>query len=186
MVKNEDNSDLIKNALAFSASILVAFLLNQGGAFESVIKGAESVKLLGSFVAGLFFTSFLTTAPAILVLGKIAVESESVIQVALVGGAGAVLGDLLILSFVKDTIIKDTRKIVCNSKTKMIAGICTGRIFRFITPVLGALVIASPLPDELGLSLLGFSKIKLSVFIPISYVMNTLGILIIGLVAKSI
>ena len=183
-VKNDSQFGI--NILAVVASILVAFLLNEGGAFEAIIKGAESKRLLGSFVAGLFFTSFLTTAPAILVLGKIAAESSSIIPIALVGGAGAVIGDLLIFSFVRDTIALDARKIVCNSKTKRIAGICTGRIFRFVTPVIGALIIASPFPDELGLSLLGFSRIKLSLFIPISYIMNTLGIAAIATLAQSI
>lgn len=175
-----------KNILAVLASILVAFLLNEGGAFDIIIKGAQSTKLLASFLAGIFFTSFLTTAPAILVFGKIAAESSSIIPVALVGGAGALIGDLLIFSFVKDTIVTDARKIVCNSKTKRIAGICTGRIFRFVTPVIGALIIASPFPDEIGLSLIGFSRMKLSFFIPISYIMNTLGIVGIAFIAQSI
>ena len=186
MARVKNDSQLVRNILAVLASILVAFLLNEGGAFEIIIKGSESTRLLGSFVAGLFFTSFLTTAPSILVLGKIATESSSIIPVALVGGAGALIGDLLIFSFVKDTIVMNARKIVCNSKTKRIAGICTGRIFRFVTPVIGALIIASPFPDEIGLSLLGFSRMKLSFFIPISYIMNTLGIVAIALVAQSI
>lgn len=60
------------------------------------------------------------------------------------------------------------------------------RIFRWSIAFLGALVIASPLPDELGLMMLGFSKIKTSFFVPISFLLNFLGILVIGLIAKAI
>ena len=60
------------------------------------------------------------------------------------------------------------------------------RIFRWLIAFLGALIIASPLPDELGLTMMGFSKIKTSLFIPISFLLNSLGILIIGLIAKAV
>ena len=102
MVRVENDSQFGRNVLAVVASVLVAFLLNEGGAFEAIIKGAESTRLLSSFFAGLFFTSFLTTAPAILLLGSIAAESSSILPMAIIGGAGAVIGDLLIFYFVKE------------------------------------------------------------------------------------
>jgi hypothetical protein len=41
---------------------------------------------------------------------------------------------------------------------------------------LGALIIASPLPDEFGLALMGISRMRALVLMPISFVMNALGI----------
>src|SRR3989304_3240061 len=52
------------------------------------------------------------------------------------------------------------------------------RFFRWLIAFLGALVIASPLPDELGLMMMGFSKMRTLFFIPISFLLNSLGILI--------
>ena len=46
-------------------------------------------------------------------------------------------------------------------------------------PFLGAIIIASPLPDELGLVMLGDSKLKYREIAIISYVLNTAGILLI-------
>jgi hypothetical protein len=60
------------------------------------------------------------------------------------------------------------------------------RVFRAVMPFLGALIIASPLPDELGLVFLGISKLKTRYFLPLSFVLNFFGILIIGLIAKSL
>jgi len=44
--------------------------------------------------------------------------------------------------------------------------------------------VISPLPDELGLAMMGLSKMKTSLFIPISFILNSLGILAIGLITK--
>jgi hypothetical protein len=53
-----------------------------------------------------------------------------------------------------------------------------------VLPVVGAVIIASPLPDELGLALLGFSRIDRRYFFAISYTMNFIGIVLIGLAAR--
>ncbi len=51
-------------------------------------------------------------------------------------------------------------------------------------PMLDALIIASPLPDEFGVSLLGLSKVRVAVLLPIAFVMNFLGILAVAGVAS--
>lgn len=184
MSRRKQKSHLGKNIVIVLAGVLVAVLLDATGVFDSILEITAEGRLISSFIAGLFFTSFLTTAPAILALGKIGAASTSLLPVALIGGLGALIGDLLIFSLVKNEIANDARNIICHSASKRIAGICTGRIFRFLTPVLGALIIASPIPDEVGLSLLGFSRVPLKIFIPLSYIMNTLGILAIGATAR--
>jgi len=186
MAHSKKVSEFAKNLIIFGASLIVAMLLQNGGAFDGIIGGTPGMRILGTFVAGLFFTSFFTTAPAIVALGAIALASPSIVPVALIGGAGAAIGDAFMFLFVRDTISADARLLVCHSTSRRIAGICTGRIFRFLTPFLGALIIASPIPDEVGLSLLGFSRMPMKYFIPLSFVMNVIGIFIIGLVAHAL
>ena len=60
------------------------------------------------------------------------------------------------------------------------------KLFRWLTFFAGGLIIASPFPDELGISLLGFSKMRTSWFIPLSFALNCIGILLIGWVAKAL
>jgi len=60
------------------------------------------------------------------------------------------------------------------------------RLFRWSMVLFGALVIASPLPDEIGLAMMGLSKVKTLLFIPISFSLNAFGILIIGLIARTL
>jgi hypothetical protein len=53
------------------------------------------------------------------------------------------------------------------------------RRFRRVLPFIGALIIASPFPDEIGLALIGLSTLSRAQFLLLSYVMNTLGVLAI-------
>ena len=53
------------------------------------------------------------------------------------------------------------------------------RTKHYLLYAFAGLVIASPLPDEIGVSLLGISKIKLYKFIIISFIFNTIGVLLV-------
>jgi len=55
-----------------------------------------------------------------------------------------------------------------------------------LTFLVGGLIIVSPFPDEIGVSLLGFSKMRTSWFISLSFVFNFTGILLVGWVAKAL
>jgi len=50
------------------------------------------------------------------------------------------------------------------------------RIYSFFIKIIAYLIIASPLPDELGVALLGTTKQKTKEFLILSYFMNFLGI----------
>ena len=51
----------------------------------------------------------------------------------------------------------------------------------FMVPLAGAIIVASPLPDELGLIMLGVSKLKYREIAVLTYILNTAGILLIVL-----
>jgi len=58
------------------------------------------------------------------------------------------------------------------------------RFFRWITFFVGGFILASPLPDELGIAVLGFSKMRAKYFVLLSFVFNFLGIVLIGFTAR--
>jgi len=167
-------------------SVIVAIILIKTGASEEILKQTRDLWFLDSFIAGMFFTSVFTTVPAIVALGEIAQLSQSVLLVAIFGGLGALCGDLIIFRFMRDRFGEDILHLIRNSGNGKLRSIVRLKSFRWLTFFLGALVIASPLPDELGLTMMGFSKTKTSLFIPVSFVFNFLGILVIGLVAKNL
>lgn len=167
-------------------SIVVAILLIKTGAIKEVLKWTRDMWIIDSFVAGMFFTSIFTTAPAMVAFGEIARSAQSVFFVAFFGGLGALCGDAIIFRFMRDRFGEDIMQLARGSGESKLRSIMRLKFFRWLTFFLGALVIASPLPDELGLAMLGFSKTKTSLFIPVSFVFNFLGILGIGLIAKNV
>lgn len=167
-------------------SVIVAILLLKTNVLAQILTSTVEIEFLGSLIAGMFFTSIFTTAPAIVALGEIA-QVNGIVTTALWGAAGAVVGDLLIFRFVRDRFSVHLVELAKQNGTgRRIAALLKFRLFHWMTFVAGGLIIASPFPDELGISLLGFSKMPLSYFIPLSYTFNFLGILAIGTIAQAV
>ncbi len=166
-------------------SILVAILLARSGIISSFITKTVGWEILGALVAGFFFTSMFTTPPAIVALGQIS-AANSLWLTAIVGACGAVLGDFIIFRFFRDEVAQDLQYLAKVTHVSRLAHIFHLKLFRWIIPFAGALIIASPLPDELGLALLGLSHVSIKKFFPITFLFNFIGIVIIGLVARSI
>lgn len=167
------------------ASIFFAVLIVRSGVVHALIASTDGFAQVGSFIAGLFFTSVLTTAPAIVVLGELSLDAP-LLSVACIGAIGAVCGDYLLFWLVRDAVSKDVNYLINHSGIRRLPALFRTKLFHRLLPLLGALVIASPLPDELGLALLGLSHIRKERFLLISFIMNFVGILIIGMVARSI
>ncbi|MSU74230.1 hypothetical protein EXS57_00430 [Candidatus Kaiserbacteria bacterium] len=180
------NGFLLHDVLLIVISLCVAALLVRTGILEGILASVRGTEFLGSFIAGLFFTSVFTTAPAIVALGGLA-QVHSIVSVALWGALGAVIGDLIIFRFIRDRFAVHILELLRHRhKGKRVGMLLKLKLFRWVSFFVGGLIIASPLPDELGISLFGFSKIKTSWFIPLSFVFNFAGIVLIGLVAQAV
>ena len=174
---------ILVDLAVIAGSILFAILIVKMGVVHTLVASFNDLEFFGSFLAGLFFTSIFTTAPAIAVLGELA-QSNPIWEVALLGGLGAMVGDYIIFRFVRDRFSEDLSFLLRRSQFTRVPALFKTGMFRFITPVVGALIIASPFPDEIGLALLGFSKISNRVFFPLSFTLNAIGIFLIGEVAN--
>lgn len=181
---------VLLDACIITMSLAAGILLARSSFVEQTSQIFYGFVYLASFIAGLFFTSVFTTAPAMVILGELALNN-SVFPVAAFGALGAMIGDLIIFYFVRSHASADLEYIVKSIKWRERFWFFRGRLFklkflRFILPVAGALVIASPLPDEIGIAMLGLSKLKTSVVMLLSYSFNYLGVLLVGLAARAI
>ncbi len=168
-----------------AASIVAAWAIVHYGVVQSVLEQTGASVLLSSLLAGLFFTSMATTPVAIAVLAELALTGNPLL-VALVGGAGAVAGDYFIFAFVRDRVGEDIGYLLKRTGTPRFFKLFHRRTFKRLLPFLGGLIIASPLPDELGLALLGAAHMSTKRFLLISYCFNAGGIFLIGLAARSL
>lgn len=175
----------MKDFLIVVLSVLIAIILLKTGLVKNLLFAAQEFKFLGSFVAGLFFTSLFTVAPATVILGQIS-QTTSLYMVAVLGGLGALAGDWIIFYFVRDKLSEKIFHILDHSGMKRIQAAFRLKFFRWFFALAGAIIIASPLPDEIGLTMMGLSKTKTFLFIPLSFLFNSAGIFIIGLVSRTI
>lgn len=179
------NSHLVKDALIIAFSVGIAAVLVKTQAISSLLATTEEFGIFSSFIAGLFFTSIFTTAPAIVALGELS-QGGALISVAFFGACGAVLGDLVLFMFIRDRFSDHVAELFRHKKEgKKIRIKNHLHLFRWASFFVGGLIIASPLPDELGISFLGFSKMNLRWFIPISFIFNFAGIVLIGIIANA-
>lgn len=184
--RNRTSGLLWHDVLIIVISLGIAIVLVKTEVLVKILMSTRELELLGSFITGLFFTSVFTTVPAIVTLGELA-RIHSIVPVAFFGALGAVIGDLVIFRFVRDRFSEHVLELVNHRnmarKMRMFLEL---KLFRWLSFFVGGLIIASPLPDELGISFFGFSKMKTSWFIPLSFFFNFIGILLIGLVARAV
>ncbi len=182
----KSNLYIVQDLAIVVVSIFLAVFLVKTEVLTKILTSTQELEVVGSFIAGMFFTSIFTTAPAIVTLGEIA-NTGSILQTALLGALGAVIGDLIIFRFMRDRLSEHLTELVKHQGTgRRFKALIKMKYFRWFTFIAGALIIASPFPDELGIGMLGFSRLKTSWFVPISYTFNFLGILIIGIIAKTL
>ena len=171
--------------LLLSMSFALAYMLLEGAHFVGLRGFFGSLGLVGAFFAGVMYVYGFTAAYGTAIF-LILAKGNDLVLTGLVAGAGALLGDLLIFKFLRHSF---SDELLLLSKEKLFAEL--GQKLpvgakKFFLPAIGGLIIASPLPDELGVSLLGFSKMKMPLFLILSLVFNFIGIYLIGLVVRSV
>lgn len=185
-MKSKTKYFLITDLAIIILSILSALFLAKTDALVNILLASKALEIFGSLIAGIFFTSVFTTAPAIVTLGEIA-QANSIWLVALFGAIGATIGDLIIFRFVKDRFSKHLMELIKKKGgEKRLRHLLHLKYFKWLTFLIGGFIIASPIPDEVGIMILGFSNLRQSLFIPFSFVSNFIGILLIGIVARAI
>ncbi|MDP2874371.1 MAG: hypothetical protein Q8N84_03725 [bacterium] len=157
----------------------LALVLSQIEPFRLWLMGLHSYGYLGVFLAGMLFVSTFTVALGATVLFYLAASLKPV-EIALIAGFGAVLADYVIFRFVKNRLRDELLEIYKEVDRKnRLKKMFHSRFFSWSLPVMGAIIIASPLPDELGVGLLGFSEVKTSRFLLLSYLLNSTGIFLV-------
>lgn len=168
-----------KNLLLACVGVLFAIFLSRIEGFHAFLIHLGGFGYLGAFFAGILFVSMFTVATSALILLTLA-ETLSPVEIGLIAGLGAVVGDMTIFHFIKNNISREIGSIYkIFDRKKRLKKILYTKYFNWMLPVLGAIIIASPLPDELGVSMIGLSKMNTLKFIVLSFILNSFGIFLI-------
>lgn len=140
----------------------------------------------GAFIAGMFFSYGFTAAPAtalLLVLG----QQETILITAIIAPLGAMTSDFLIFKFIKTSFKDEINRLSKLKIFKLIKKKTPSKVKKYVLPIIEGFIIASPLPDEIGISLLAIATtISTRQLLLLSFIFNTIGILLILLIGKAI
>ena len=132
-----------KNLTFLLLSTIASIFLLKNDAFHAYVLDLGNLEYLGAFMAGFFWVSTFTIAPATIVL-FILTETLPVWIIALAAGLGAVIGDSVIFQFIRNTdITTEILDIFKKLGGRKIAHVLHSKHIRWTWPFIGALIIIS-------------------------------------------
>jgi len=163
--------------------IAISYILFRADFFTVFAKILNSHGYISIFIAGLLF-SYGFTAPLAVGFFVSLASSVNIFLAALIAGIGAVISDIIIFQFIRSSFQDEFDKLKLHWFFRKIHKVINNhlgqRIKKYALWVIAGFLIASPLPDEFGVSLIsGFTDMNKKVFGVISYCLNTAGILVI-------
>lgn len=175
--------------LLLACSFVCAYLLFHFGYFDVLEHALNSHGYVSAFLGGLLFSFGFTTPFGIAIFVEIAPNVNPFIG-ALLGGTAAFLMDLLIFELVRFSLFHDELHRLREGFVLKLRGLLhydglPEKLRLYILWSFAGIIIASPLPDELGVMLIsGITDIDSKKFGALCWVMNTIGVLVILLLAR--
>jgi uncharacterized membrane protein YdjX (TVP38/TMEM64 family) len=175
-----------RNTTLLLVSLAVFLILADTPLAHELVAHIGRYGYVGAAVAGIFFVSTFTVAPASVVLFTIA-EQYDPFYVALAAGAGGMIGDVFLFRFFKSRLFDELAPLTKQLRRSHLFALFKTPHFVWLTPVLGAIIIALPfLPDEAGIGLMGLTKIKQWQFMLLTFALNVAGLLLVILAAQTV
>lgn len=166
-------------------ALLVFILLLNTSIMTTAFGAVEAMGYVGIFLSGVMFVSLFTAIPAFLLL--VSFGDFNPLAIAVVAGLGSMIGDYLILRYAEEQVAYELKPIAFRFGIPQTIGYLQGKKSTLgLVRLLGALIIVSPLPDEIGIGLLGMGKLNRAAFLAICYTLNTIGILLVVLAARAV
>jgi len=159
-------------------SILLTIFLSKYNFLNEALFNLRHIPFFGSFIAGILYVSASTTALGILILLDLS-KTLSPIEIAIIAGLGGAIADFVLFRFFKDNLLSEITPIYNKLGGRHLTRLIQHRYFKWSLPIIGAIIIASPFPDELGISLMGLSKIKNYQFVILSLILDITGVFLL-------
>jgi uncharacterized membrane protein YdjX (TVP38/TMEM64 family) len=140
----------------------------------------------GTFLAGLLYPYTLTSSAGTAILLILAKE-QNILLAGVIAGIGALISDIILFLFVKRNFSNEVQKL---SKETVVQTInrwipCSVRVYLLAT--FASILIASPLPTEIGIMLMtSIKNMSTKKFVIIVYILHVSAIFIILLIGSTI
>jgi len=139
-----------------------------------------------AFLMGFLFSLTFTAAISTSVFITLSETTHNPLLIALLGGFGSVVANSIIYKYLKEEIIYDIKFLEPQYAKRIAHKIFHSKLFIGLIPYLSAILLVSPLPDEIGILMLAGSNYRYTHFFLLSFLLHITGILIIVLLGKSV
>ncbi len=157
--------------LLFFFGLLLTILLMQIPSSRHFIIEFSQSGIWGTLVAGILYAFAFTSSMATAIFWEVP-RAVNPFLIAIVGGLGAALYDITVFMVIK-------REAQIGFLGKINSLLTRRKMPRWLSFLIGIIILGSPLPDELAAGFFGFFKISTKQFIVLSLAANTVGILVI-------
>ena len=165
--------------------IVVAYFIFRNPVISSFLSELDNLSYLGIFIAGILF-SYGFTAPFAVGL-FLAISPENLPLAVIIGSLGSFFSDFLIFKIIKNSFMNEFKEIEETKNVKKFARLINnnlGKKFKlYLLYIFAGFILASPLPDEFGVTLLtGLGHIKATAFAILSFSTKALAIVLLFLI----
>jgi hypothetical protein len=163
--------------------IIAAYIFFRAGFFKEFVATLNLPTYITILLAGFLF-AYGFTAPFAVGFFVLLAPQTNIFIAAPLAGIGALLADLIIFQIVRASFQDEFDKLKLTLLFQKIRSLfdnhLNDKLKKYLLWCIAGFLIASPLPDEFGVALIsGFTNINKKIFIMISFLLNTIGVLVI-------
>jgi len=171
-------------------SVFIGYLIYKDGNNFHFHRILDHLGYFGTFIAGFFFVYGFTTGSSIAIL-LILSPMQNFWLASLSALAGSIIGNLFVFRFMRISVLGELDDLSRNKLLKItiekLEKYTPHFVRSYILPAFAGFIAATPLPDELAVALVSWSKdISIATFATFAFAINFFGIFIIIWLGKII
>lgn len=170
----------------FIISVILVYFLFSGLAYKPLHDALVFMGYFGTFLAGLLYPYALTSAAGTGILLILAKE-QNLLLAGVIAGIGALISDIILFLFVKHGFGDEVQKLSKETVVRTIIRRIPDSVRAYVLTIFAGLLIASPLPTEIGIMLMtSIKNMSVKKFVIIVYILHSSAIFIILLIGNTI
>ena len=165
------------------ATFLTAWAVGYLGYLDPIATSvAQANKIVFTAIAGALYSFSLTAAFAVVLFSNLTLSQSEVFPLAVIAATGGMLMDLTLFRFIKGFMAEE----ITGHARRVMNRFTRRKWVQIVLQVVGALIIMSPLPEELGLTFLGLSRLSFWKVMLITYVLDIIGAYLVIMLVSTI
>jgi hypothetical protein len=166
----------------FIIIVILVYFLFSGLTYKPLHDVLIFLGYFGTFFAGLLYPYALTSAAGTGILLVLAKE-QNIILAGVIAGVGALISDSFLFFFVKHGFSDEVQKLSTKTVIRTVYRWIPDSVRLYLLVIFACVLIASPLPTEIGIMLLASMKnISVKKFVTLIFVLHASAIFIILLI----